>query len=129
MTATTETVTYGWRQVSDLCPGLTHRKLNYWCICGLFGPEQQGLGSGSRRRFTAEDVVVLRAIDRVSVALVSTGGRCGGDTELYRDVAAQVRAGVREVRIRLTDHVTLTVDVADLHVADLHTADSGGAGR
>jgi hypothetical protein len=106
---------YGWQDVRELCPGLTHRKLNYWCMCGLFGPEQQGLGSGSRRRFTAEDIVVLRAIDRVSVALSTVDRRGGGSADLYAEVAAQVRAGAREVRVRLGDHVTLTVNVSDLH--------------
>jgi hypothetical protein len=84
-------------------------------MCGLFGPEQQGLGSGSRRRFTAEDIVVLRAIDRVSVALSTVDRRGGGSADLYAEVAAQVRAGAREVRVRLGDHVTLTVNVSDLH--------------
>jgi hypothetical protein len=97
--------------------GITYRKVDYWCRQGVLGEEhRRPIGSGQHRRLTALDVTALRAIERVSQELAALIGRESkvGSTVLYRLVADQVRSGADVVRVRLGDHVELTVDVADL---------------
>jgi hypothetical protein len=107
--------TMSGQAAADLA-GITYRKVHYWCTQGVLGVEHQvPLGSGYRRQLTARDVHALRAIERVSLALDELDGTSArGSTTLYRLVADQVRAGADVVRVRLGEHVELTVDVADL---------------
>jgi hypothetical protein len=108
--------TMSGQAAADLA-GITYRKVDYWCREGVLGEELRvPVGSGNQRQLTARDVCVLRAIERVSLALGEVTGAISkvGSITLYRLVASQVRAGADVVRVRLGEHVELTVDVADL---------------
>ena len=94
--------------------GITYRQLSYWCTCGLFGEELRTPGSGQSRRFWPGDVVAAAAMGRVTKAFAGYGNTTGATTRMLAEVASQVRAGATVVRVRLGDHVELTVDVADL---------------
>jgi MerR HTH family regulatory protein len=97
--------------------GISYRQLDYWCREGALGPElQRPLGSGRRRRFTAQDLTALRAVRRASEAFAELMGREGryGSVALYREIVAQVRAGAGDIRFRLADQVELSIDISDL---------------
>jgi DNA-binding transcriptional MerR regulator len=49
--------------------GITYRQLDYWARTGLVNPSVPAAGSGSRRAYSYEDVVVLTA-----VAMLVDGG-------------------------------------------------------
>lgn len=118
----TDTVTYSGPEAARLA-GVTYRQVHYWCSEGVLGPEhQRPLGSGTPRCLTAQDVRLLQAVGRIRAALVELTGpgqQVGpfkiGSLALYRRVVERVLAGATEIRFQLTDHVTLTVDVSDLH--------------
>lgn len=61
--STTEEIEgYGSRRVADAV-GITFRQLDYWSRIGIFDPSVAvARGSGSRRRYSIEDVRVLRAL-------------------------------------------------------------------
>ena len=59
-------------QVADMT-GLTVRQLDYWARVGIFVPElQQACGSGSRKRYSLEDVIQLRSLRRLQCSRWST---------------------------------------------------------
>lgn len=95
---------------------VTYRQADYWCRAGVMGDAlAETDGSGSRRRWTGEDVLVLAAVARVSHAWGQLAGRHAGSVVMYRHVAIQIRAGEREaLAARLTDHVVLSVDIGDI---------------
>lgn len=64
----------------------TYRQLHYWTTTGVLIPEHMTYGSGTRRRYSAEDVLV----GRVVVAL----SRLGAKAEVLVPVAAEVRERV-----------------------------------
>ncbi len=47
--------------------GITYRQADYWTRRGLIEPMAPATGSGSRRRWSAQDVLVLRVIHRLMV--------------------------------------------------------------
>lgn len=51
--------------------GCTYRQLHYWASTGLLVPERMTWGSGTRRRYSAEDVLV----GRVVLALTTAGAK------------------------------------------------------
>lgn len=100
---------------------VTYRQLTYWVGAGVLGLDRLreaidrgpgNPGTGHQLTFTRDEVPVVAAVGRVSKAL-SRGAR----TELLTEVADQVRAGASVVRVRLGDHVELTVDIEDLREA------------
>lgn len=75
-------------------PGLTHRKLDFWCHRGVFGSAKSvGGGSGSRREFDDTEVHIARVLARLSDSFGGWTGRRGGSVEIYRAVAEQIRSG------------------------------------
>lgn len=96
--------------------GTSNRQVHSWCLAGVFGPEQMSrIGSGNYRRFDATDVMVARACRRL-VDAFDWRARNGRQFPMpvVVEVADQVRSGADVVRVRLGDHVELTVDIADL---------------
>ncbi len=52
-------------QVADMT-GLSVRQLDYWARRGIFMPEiQQASGSGTRKRYSLDDVIQLRSLRRL----------------------------------------------------------------
>lgn len=51
--------------------GVTYRQVDYWTRLGLVEPTRPAVGSGSRRRWTLQDVLVLRVVHRLMVLRVS----------------------------------------------------------
>lgn len=48
------------------CPGVSYRQLDYWCRTGVIEPLVPARGSGNARRFTPEQVQVVRLVARLS---------------------------------------------------------------
>jgi hypothetical protein len=115
---------YTSKQILERCPEISYRQLNYWCMLGLFGPEQKDLGSGRRRSFTEMDLRVFRAIGLVAGCLDEIGQRRNPlGTDFYRLIGLQVRDGAERVVVRLGDRVRLVVDLeADLTAEPLAAA-------
>jgi hypothetical protein len=104
---------YRSTEVVDACPGVTYRQLDYWCRCGILGPDHAtNLGSGKRRTFTPSDVAVVKAIGLVAGELDHVGVRRNPlGTDIYKLVALQVRDGADRVVVRLGDRVRIVVDL------------------
>lgn len=116
MATATKPVTYSGPEAAELA-GISYRQVDYWCRQGVLGAaHQRPIGSGQRRQLTGWDVLALRAVGRVSAALIELFGRDvhAGSVTLYRDVADQVRAGRLHVAFEMGEHVELTLYVADL---------------
>lgn len=98
------------------CPGLTYRKLDYWCKGGCFGPEHAVTGTGTRRRFTEGDLQVARVINRVSLAFQTERGGHADLVSLYSAVshAARLSSDENPIRIPLAPGIELHVTVAEL---------------
>lgn len=61
--------TYSSAEVCALAD-ITYRQLDYWCRIGAIVPSAHtGTGSGNRRRFTAQDVLVLAVLALVGAHL------------------------------------------------------------
>jgi hypothetical protein len=94
--------------------GVTYRQLDYWTRTGSFTPTVAVTGSGRHRRFSREDVVVLRGLGRVSVSL--GGGPSGGLlAEAERQIRSHVQAGRTtpvELELAITDYSYLVVEVS-----------------
>lgn len=109
----------------ELCEltGISTKALTRWCKAGVFGPEHAAHpGTGHRRRLTALDLLVARACLRVSesfghrqVGHHPVSDRNGCPLPILVEIGERVRSGDRTVTVELAAHVTLTVDVADLH--------------
>jgi hypothetical protein len=98
---------------------VTYRQADYWCRNGVLGPElARPTGSGTYRRWTAEDVLVLAAVARVADAnasLSNGGNHRPGSVNLYREVAEEVRGGERvAISRRLSNHVTIEIEIDDI---------------
>jgi hypothetical protein len=94
---------------------ITYRQLDHWCTYGLFGEERRGAGSGNRRPpYTAEDVVVMGALARVSAAFAEVDRRNGASVVLLRQIAQIVREGDWDATVQMSRHVELSVSVGDL---------------
>lgn len=79
-------VTYSTMRLAELT-GVHYQRLNYWSDYGIFGPDNQHVGSGYRRRFTDEDLAVARVLKAVGDALPPKA--------LVYDLAAQIAERVR----------------------------------
>lgn len=88
--------TYRGREAADLA-GVTYRQLDYWVRVEALVPEVEARGSGSRRRFTLDQVVVL--------AVGGSLARCGHGDHIAA-VRALSRAGliITEDRAYLGPH-------------------------
>lgn len=67
MPTTTDDLTYGTIEVCRMT-GATYRQLDYWCRTGKIPGLERGHGSGSRRRWTPEqitEVVLLLTASRM----------------------------------------------------------------
>jgi DNA-binding transcriptional MerR regulator len=58
--------TYSTREAVDLA-GVTYRQADYWIRRGLVEPHVNPLGSGTRRRWTIEDILALRVVHLLMV--------------------------------------------------------------
>ena len=58
--------TVGSTELLQACPGLSYRQLDQWCRAGVIAPAVGALGSGSRRRFHAEQVRIVRLLSELS---------------------------------------------------------------
>lgn len=50
------------RDVADAV-GISYRRLDYWCRLGAVRPVIDANGSGSQRRFSPDEVRIVRAVD------------------------------------------------------------------
>lgn len=89
-TLAAEEVSYSTPEVCALT-GLTYRQLDYWVRLGLIDPVVPAEGSGTRRRFSPEQVSALQVLARVHAALYPSG--TGGDTALLGEVLAHLERG------------------------------------
>lgn len=108
---------YTSQDVLNQCPGLTYRKLDYWCKGGCFGPEHALTGTGTRRRFSEHDLYVAQVINRVSLAFQTERGGHSDLVTLYAavsDAARRVRELAEPIRIRLAAGIELHVTVPEL---------------
>lgn len=58
--------TYSTREAVDLA-GVSYRQADYWIRRGLVEPAVNPVGSGTRRRWTVEDVLALRVVHLLMV--------------------------------------------------------------
>lgn len=106
---------YSSQDLIDECPGLTYRKLDYWCRGGCFGPAQALAGKGTRRKFTESDRQIAHIISRVSQAFETERGGHAGLVTLYNAVADAARGqSTTHIHIPLSAGVTLQVRVTEL---------------
>lgn len=73
--------------------GCTYRQLHYWSTTGVLVPERMTYGSGTRRRYSAEDVLVGRV-----VAVLS---RMGARGEALLAVSGEVRERIGAAHLDL----------------------------
>lgn len=105
------------QDIISRCPGLTYRKLDYWCKGGCFGPEHALTGTGGRRRFDEDDVLIARIINRVSLAFQTERGGHADLVTVYEAVARAVRSfdtSIERVTVPLAAGVELRVTVPEL---------------
>lgn len=52
----------------DVChmTGVSYRQLDYWIRCGAFHPYREAAGSGTQRRYTDDDIRILRVLARLA---------------------------------------------------------------
>lgn len=86
--------------------GCSYRQLHYWTTTGVLTPAVMTWGSGTRRRYSAEDVLVGRVVYRLSLL--------GAGTDVLRAVAAEVREHVDAGRCDVGLWVTDTGDVCPI---------------
>lgn len=72
MTATTLDRTYSGQKVADAA-GITYRMLDYWIRCGVPLGSRNGLGSGSRRQFTDDDLALATFLGQAATVLPNGG--------------------------------------------------------
>lgn len=94
------------------CPGLTYRKLDYWCKGGAFGPIHASAPAGTRRRFTDDDLRVAQIINRVSLAFQTDRGGHADLVNLYAAIRHAALTPSNPIRIELAPGIELTVDAA-----------------
>lgn len=93
---------------------VTYRQLDHWCTNDVYGSHVVRLGSGRRREFTWDDVVVTYVLG-VYYHDVSTleGYTMGTYTAMYKKIAEQVRQrGMRYTfTVRLGKYTTFTIEI------------------
>ena len=94
-------------QLVRTIPGLTYKRLDYWCQDGIFGNDLVDPGHYVRRSFSEEDIPVAMALARASNAINSRNG----SLQIYRRIAELVREGNRRPDIVLGPGVHLIVDI------------------
>lgn len=62
--------------------GVTYRVLDYWCRCGTVRPERAARGSGSARRWTDQQVALVR--------LCGWLAKAGAERPVLTEVTAQM---------------------------------------
>lgn len=86
--------------------GVNYRQLDHWSRAGYLGEAVEGTGSGFPRRYTVEEVAIVRALMSVSDA-VSSRGRSRSP---YVAVADHIRAHGPHGRVRLARGLYLDLD-------------------
>lgn len=102
------------RDLINRCPGLTYRKLDYWCRGGCFGPAHAEAPAGTRRRFTDSDLHVAQVINRVSLAFQTDRGGHADLVTVYAAISEAARHYTAPIRIVLGPGVELHVDAPEL---------------
>lgn len=101
------------RDLMAQCENLSYRKLNYWCVQGLFGDD---LDTPSRYRdFTETDLRAAQVIARVSNMFGKWSGGRGAFVGLYREIANQARTGADPIHVSLGDGIDFYVTAGDSH--------------
>lgn len=100
------------KDLMEAVPGLSYRKLDYWCENGVFGGEQREPGSGEHRRFEPVDLDIAKVVDAFSASLASLGLR--GNVWLYRQIADDVRSGHAEIVLAMSPGVSLHIDIEEI---------------
>lgn len=73
MTTATEVRTFAAHETARLA-GITYRQLDYWCRVHLVWPSvRDANGSGSRRRFSGDDVRLLALLGRLRSRSIGAG--------------------------------------------------------
>lgn len=104
------------QELISRCPGLTYRKLDYWCKGGCFGEQHTSAGSGTRRQFTEQDLRVAQIINRVSLAFQTKRGGHADLVALYASVgqvARHLNGQNGNIQIPLGPGVSLDVQVTE----------------
>lgn len=93
--------------------GTTHRCLGHWATRGVFGERlAHGPGSGTPRRFRAEDIAAARAVERAARRLRHDNPGAGlGSMSLFRRVAEAVYAGADQVPVTCTGVPSMVVTI------------------
>lgn len=99
------------RDLIHHCPGLTYRKLDYWCKGGAFGTVHANAPAGTRRRFTEDDLRVAQIINRVSLAFQTDRGGHADLVNLYAAIGNAVRDATNPIRVELAPGIQLHVDL------------------
>jgi DNA-binding transcriptional MerR regulator len=97
--------TFSCREACDLV-GITYRQLDYAVRQDCITPRQPARGSGSRRRFSRENILRLRAGKLVAEA---TGL---GLTQALLDLPEEPSELLGVIEIKQTDRATLVVDLS-----------------
>jgi hypothetical protein len=101
-------------EIVERCQGVTHRKLDYWCNRGVFGPNHDQPGSGIRRSFSDQDLVVAKVLGYVSVAFDEWSRRAGGYIAVYSVIADQIREGKAVAVIEMRTGMVLEVNIQQI---------------
>lgn len=102
------------RDLIHQCPGLTYRKLDYWCKGGCFGDNHANAPAGTRRRFTGADLRIAQIINQVSLAFQTDKGGHADLVNLYTAVGIAARDTDSPIRVELAPGIELCVDVPQL---------------
>lgn len=102
------------RDLIHHCPGLTYRKLDYWCKGGCFGDAHAQAPSGTRRHFTADDLRLAQIINRVSLAFQTDKGGHADLVNLYTAIGVAARDADSPISVELAPGIELCVDVPQL---------------
>jgi hypothetical protein len=81
--------TYSAHEVAELA-GVTYRQIDYWCRLGVIYPRQTARGSGSRRRFSEDQVRALRVLGVASRFFRSFSLGVGLPSTLARMIVQEV---------------------------------------
>lgn len=76
--------TIGSSELLRRCDGVSYRQLDYWCRTGIIDPMVPACGSGRPRRFSEEQVQVVRLVAMLSAL--------GAQHEALQRAAAQAEA-------------------------------------
>jgi hypothetical protein len=86
--------------------GTNPRQLNWWCLHGMVPGQPRTVGSGRHRRWTREQVRIVRALRTFSDAEIS-----GSTLRHLADVLADVDDWSEPLDLALADHLVMTLDL------------------